>query len=114
MDAHDREYAGAVAGFRESAGLADHHAHAVGDFVSGTALGRRWSGHVQAVDGTRMVVEVSGDWLVVSTAHAVGDFVSGTALGRRWSGHVQAVDGTRMVVEVSGDWLVVSTADITH
>jgi len=68
MDAHDAEYAGAVAGFRESAGLADPNAPAIGDFVSGSTLGRRWSGHVQAVDGTRMVVEVSGAWLVVSTA----------------------------------------------
>lgn len=67
MDAHAREYAGAVAGFRESAGCHDTtNTPAVGDFVSGLTAGRRWSGHVQTIDGNRMVVEVSGAWLIVS------------------------------------------------
>jgi hypothetical protein len=67
MDSHAREYAGAIAGFRESAGWHDtNNTPAVGDFVSGLTKGRRWSGHVQTIDGSRMVVEVSGAWLIVS------------------------------------------------
>jgi len=42
------------------------HEHAVGDFVSGLTAGRRWSGHVQAVEGDRMVVDVDGAWLSVN------------------------------------------------
>ena len=70
MDAHNREYAGAVAGFRESAGWHDtqNTTPAVGDFVSGLTAGRRWSGHVQAIEGDRMVVDVDGAWLAVPVA----------------------------------------------
>jgi hypothetical protein len=64
MDAHNREYAGAVAGMQETYGRKEV---AVGDFLSGLTAERRWSGHVQAVDGDRMVVDVDGAWLSVST-----------------------------------------------
>jgi hypothetical protein len=69
MDAHDREYAGAVAGFRESAGWHDtsNTTPAVGDFVSGLTAGRRWSGRVQAVEADRIAVDVDGAVLSVST-----------------------------------------------
>ena len=66
MDSHAREYAGAVAGFRESSGWHDTtNTPAVGDFVSGLTKGRRWSGHVQTIDGSSMLVDVDGAWLVV-------------------------------------------------
>lgn len=70
MDAHNNEYLGAVAGFRESAGWHDvtNTLPAVGDFVSGLTKGRRWSGRVQQIDQRRMVVEVDGAWLVVDPA----------------------------------------------
>ena len=70
MDAYARDYAGAVAGFRESAGWHDtsNTTPAVGDFVSGKTAERRWSGRVQAVEGDRMVVDVDGAWLSVSVA----------------------------------------------
>jgi hypothetical protein len=69
MDAHQNEYAGAVAGFRESAGWQDtqNNTPAVGDFVSGLTGGRRWSGHVQVIEGDRMLVDVDGAWLSVGT-----------------------------------------------
>ena len=67
--AHENEYAGAIAGMAETYGWRDtgNTQPAVGDFVSGLTAGRRWSGHVQAVEGDRMVVDVEGAWLSVST-----------------------------------------------
>jgi hypothetical protein len=71
-DAHDREYAGAVAGFRESAGWNDtqNTTPAVGDFVSGLTAGRRWSGHIEwfSDDGKTMVVNVDHSWVTVPVA----------------------------------------------
>jgi ribosome maturation factor RimP len=63
--AHENEYAGAIAGMAETYGTATN-TPAVGDFVSGLTKGKRWSGHVQAIEANRMVVEVDGAWLVVS------------------------------------------------
>jgi len=65
MDAHHAEYAGAVAGMAETYG--PQRVVAVGDFVSGLTAGRRWSGRVQAVEADRMVVDVDGAVLSVST-----------------------------------------------
>lgn len=69
MDAHDREYAGAVAGFRESAGWADtsNTTPAVGDFVSGVTAGKRWSGHIEwfSDDDATVVVNVDHSWVRV-------------------------------------------------
>jgi hypothetical protein len=71
-DAHSNEYAAAVAGMQDTygTGWADtsNTTPAVGDFVSGLTAERRWSGHVQAIEGDRMVVDVDGAWLSVSVA----------------------------------------------
>jgi hypothetical protein len=74
MDAHENEYLGAVAGMTETYGTGwsdtsntPKHEHAVGDFVSGLTAGRRWSGHVQVIEGDRMLVDVDGAWLSVGT-----------------------------------------------
>jgi hypothetical protein len=64
MDANAREYAGAIAGMAETYGR--KHDVAVGDFVSGLTAERRWSGHVQVIEGDRMVVDVDGAWLSVN------------------------------------------------
>lgn len=65
MDAHEREYAGAVAGMQEAAGL---EVPAVGDFISGRTGGKAWSGHVEWVDGTRVCINVGGAWVYVPLA----------------------------------------------
>ena len=46
--AHEREYAGAVAGMRETYGCLSE-----GDFVTGTAGGKTFAGHVLTIDGDR-------------------------------------------------------------
>jgi hypothetical protein len=66
-DAHHAEYAAAVAGMQETYGTGTTDTPAVGDFVSGLTAGRRWSGRVQAVEADRMVVDVDGAVLSVST-----------------------------------------------
>jgi hypothetical protein len=66
MDAHNSEYLGAVAGMQDTYGTGTT-TPAVGDFVSGLTAGRRWSGRVQAVEADRMVVDVDGAVLSVST-----------------------------------------------
>jgi hypothetical protein len=62
-DAHGREYAAAIAGMAETYGT--NQPPAVGDFVSGMTAGRRWSGHVEWIDGDRMTIDVGGGWLAV-------------------------------------------------
>jgi hypothetical protein len=70
-DAHDREYAGAVAGFRESSGWTDTSNTppnlAVGDFVSGVTAGKQWSGHIEwfSDDDASVVVNVDHAWVRV-------------------------------------------------
>ena len=54
MDAHINEYAAAVAGMAETYGTRAADTYAVGDFVSGMTAGRRWSGHVEWIDGDRL------------------------------------------------------------
>jgi hypothetical protein len=70
-DAHSNEYAAAVAGMQDTYGTGwtdtSNTTPAVGDFVSGLTAGRRWSGRVQAVEADRMVVDVDGAVLSVST-----------------------------------------------
>jgi hypothetical protein len=63
MDAHHAEYAAAVAGMAETYGT--QQTPAVGDFVSGITAGRRWSGHVEWIDGDRLTINVGGGWLAV-------------------------------------------------
>jgi len=66
MDAHEREYAGAVAGMQDNAGrLANRQIPADGDFVSGRTGTRNWSGYVEWVHGQLMCVNVSGAWVYV-------------------------------------------------
>jgi hypothetical protein len=62
VDAHEREAAGAVAGMVETYG----QTLSVGDWVQGTAGGKRFSGEIAEIDGDRVVVEVDGAWLTVS------------------------------------------------
>jgi hypothetical protein len=62
-DAHSREYAAAIAGMAETYGTPQ--TPAVGDFVSGMTAGRRWSGHVEWIDGDRLTIDVGGGWLAV-------------------------------------------------
>jgi hypothetical protein len=63
MDAHHAEYAAAIAGMAETYGTTQ--TPAVGDFVSGMTAGRRWSGHVEWIDGDRLTINVGGGWLAV-------------------------------------------------
>jgi hypothetical protein len=66
MDAHEREYAGAVAGMLEVAGRpANRQIPADGDFVSGTTAGKTWSGHVEWVSPPLMCINVGGAWVYV-------------------------------------------------
>lgn len=63
MDAHEREYAAAVAGINEAAGRRPLPAE--GETVTGTTCGKRFSGIVQSAETNRIVVEIDGAWLVV-------------------------------------------------
>ena len=69
MDAHNAEYLAAVAGMQDTYGTGwrdtQNTTPAVGDFVSGLTAGRRWSGHVEWIEGTRLTINVGGGWLAV-------------------------------------------------
>ena len=66
-DAHHAEYAAAAAALHEQT-PSPIHEPAVGDFVSGTTAGKRWTGRVQWVaDDGRISIELDGGWLYVST-----------------------------------------------
>lgn len=67
MDAHENEYAAAVAGMQETYG-ASKNLPAIGDFVSGCTCGKRWSGYVLTAEPGRLAIEVSGAWIVVDPA----------------------------------------------
>ena len=56
-DAHENEYAGAVAGMAETYGA--------GDFVSGQTGGKHWSGRVEWQEGEWLSVNVDGAWVRV-------------------------------------------------
>jgi len=66
-DAHENEYAAAVAGMQETYGT-PASLPAVGDFVSGCTCGNRWSGYVLTAEPGRLAVECSGAWIVVDPA----------------------------------------------
>jgi len=68
MDAHAREYAGAVAGM--AAVYGPQQMPAVGDFVSGITAGKRWSGHIEwfSDDDATVVVNVDHSWVTVPVA----------------------------------------------
>lgn len=67
-DPHENEYLAAVGGMQETYGATTQKKlPAVGDFVSGTTSGKRWSGHVEWIESNdRMVVNVGGGWVAVS------------------------------------------------
>ena len=65
MNAHENEYAGAVAGMQETYGR-PANLPAVGDFISGCTCGKRWSGYVLTAEPGRLAIEVSGAWIVVN------------------------------------------------
>ena len=61
MDAHEREYLGAVTGMIESSGC--YPLPLEGAEVTGTAGGKRFSGIVQSAEPGRVVVEIDGGWI---------------------------------------------------
>lgn len=60
------EYLAAIAGLHEQ--TISPRTFAVGDFVSGTSAGKKWSGRIVAVNGTRLDVEAAGAWLAVDAS----------------------------------------------
>lgn len=70
-DAHHAEYLAAAAALHEQTPKPEARRQdpAVGDFVSGITEGRRWSGHVEWVNGRTMCVNVGGGWVSVPVAH---------------------------------------------
>jgi hypothetical protein len=68
-DAHDREYAAAVAGMQDTYGTAatTPPSLAVGDFISGVTAGKQWSGHIEwfSDDDASVVVNVDHAWVRV-------------------------------------------------
>jgi hypothetical protein len=74
-DAHDREYAAAVAGMQDTYGTGWNDTTntqptlAVGDFISGKTAGKQWSGHIEWFsDDASIVVNVGGAWVRVPAA----------------------------------------------
>jgi hypothetical protein len=68
MDAHANEYLAAVAGLHEQTVSPAFKTPepAVGDFVSGTTCGRRWSGRVEWVNERgEICVNTDGSWVYV-------------------------------------------------
>lgn len=63
MDAHEREYLGAVAGMNEASGC--YPLPLEGAEVTGSAGGRRFKGTVQSAEPGRVVVEIDGAWISV-------------------------------------------------
>lgn len=68
IDPHHAEYLAAVEGMQETYGKPSQaRLPAVGDSVSGTTAGKRWSGRVEWIESDdRMCVNVGGGWLFVS------------------------------------------------
>ena len=68
-DAHDREYAAAVAGMQDTygTGTTAPPSLAVGDFISGVTAGKQWSGHIEwfSEDDGTVVVNVDHAWVRV-------------------------------------------------
>jgi hypothetical protein len=75
-DAHEREYAAAVAGMQDTYGTGWTDTNntppnlAVGDFVSGVTAGKQWSGHIEwfSEDDACVVVNVDHAWVRVPVA----------------------------------------------
>jgi hypothetical protein len=60
----ESEYLAAVAGLHEQ--TPSRRVYAIGDFVSGVSAGKRWSGRIWNVEGSRLSIEIDGGWLAVS------------------------------------------------
>jgi hypothetical protein len=66
MNAHDREYAAAVAGMAETYGTRTPRTYADGDYVSGISCGKPWSGRIDWFhDNGDACIDVGGAWLSV-------------------------------------------------
>ena len=63
-DAHANEYLAAIACLHEQ--TPSPRTFHEGQAVSGTSAGRRWTGHVEWVDGDRVTVNVGGGWVAVN------------------------------------------------
>jgi hypothetical protein len=64
----ENEYLAAVAGLHEQT-VSKQHEPAVGDFVSGTTAGRRWSGRVEWINtNNEICVNTDGSWVYVPMA----------------------------------------------
>ena len=64
---HENEFLAAIAGLHEQT-PSPRPEPAVGDFVSGTTAGKRWSGRVEWIEDGRMTLDVGGGWLAVPVA----------------------------------------------
>lgn len=68
-DPHHAEYLAAAAGLCEQTPSPCPARHlAVGDWVNGSTKGKRWSGRIVAIHGTRLDIEADMAWLVVDAA----------------------------------------------
>jgi hypothetical protein len=68
-DAHHNEYLAAIAGMADhTPSPAPRVTYAIGDFVSGTTKGKRWSGRIQQLEAGRAVIEIDGGWIVIDPA----------------------------------------------
>ena len=67
---HENEYLAAIAGLPEQtiSPKAAKLEPAVGDFVSGTTAGKRWSGRVEWVKDGELCVNPDGAWIYVPVA----------------------------------------------
>jgi hypothetical protein len=87
--AHEREYAGAVAGMLDTS----EPPFAVGDLVSGTTKGKTWSGTICGIDGQWLNVTVDSGLLMVPasdvtsrTRPSVADFAVNDEITFRLAG----------------------------
>jgi hypothetical protein len=66
---NENEYLAAIAGIHDQTPRSTpRNEPAVGDFVSGMTAGKRWSGHVEWIDGDRCTINVGGSWVAVPVA----------------------------------------------
>lgn len=63
MDAHHAEYAAAAAALHEQT-PAPRRIYAEGDWVNGTAGGRKFAGRIMSIDDRRVSVDCDGAWIV--------------------------------------------------
>jgi hypothetical protein len=117
--AHEREYAGAVAGMAETS----EPPFAVGDLVSGTTKGKTWSGTICGIDGQWLNVTVDSGLLMVPasdvtsrTRQTAGDFAVGDELRFRLAGwpHDSSACGRVIWVNEKAGTLTVHCEGMTY